>query len=181
MKLYTRGGDGGETGLSDGGRVPKDHVRVRAIGDVDELNAAIGVVAAGCPSDEMSERLLAVQSELFSLGAILANRRGGAGGPKLDASHLSRLEGWIDAASAATDPLEQFVLPGGTATAAALHVARAVCRRAERAVVTLMRDEQVDRFALIYLNRLSDLLFAWARLANHRQQVPDVPWNGAIP
>lgn len=176
MKLYTKTGDDGSTGLFGGLRVPKCDPRVAAYGDIDETNAAIGVVLAICADAEMTARMRIIQSDLFVAGAELATQDGHP--PPNAISHLqvATLEGWIDTACAETKPLRTFVLPGGTPTAAALHYARTVCRRAERAVVSLSHQQTVGENTIVYLNRLSDLLFAWARLANHRADMEDIPW-----
>jgi len=179
MKLYTKQGDDGETSLLGGQRVSKDNLRVTAYGEVDECNAVIGVAAAFCTDDELRGLLQHVQSDLFSLGAMLATPSSHQPAMVVADEDVARLEGWIDAAVAEVPPLQQFVLPGGAPTAAALHMARTVCRRAERAVVTLGESDRVEGVVIRYLNRLSDLLFAWARLANHRAGVADVPWAGA--
>ncbi|HET6765547.1 MAG TPA: cob(I)yrinic acid a,c-diamide adenosyltransferase [Longimicrobiaceae bacterium] len=185
MKIYTRTGDGGQTGLFGGGRVGKDDARVQAYGDVDELNSAIGLAivhaqAAGIA--DVAEGLLRVQADLFTVGANLATPRPEEGGragahvPELRDGSIDELERWIDASEEELPPLTSFVLPGGSPTAAALHLCRTVCRRAERNVVTLARTAIVGEEILRYLNRLSDLLFTLARLANVRAGVPDVPW-----
>ncbi len=179
MKLYTRTGDGGETSLHDGTRVSKDADRVEAYGAVDELNAAMGLAAIACESGDLRKRLRLVQDELFVIGADLATPAGSARkdkAPAISAEAAARLENWIDEATGAAPPLEKFVLPGGTELAARLHVARAVCRRAERTVVCLARGETVSETTVVYLNRLSDLLFAWARQANAESGVPDEEW-----
>lgn len=187
MKLYTRQGDDGGTVLFDGTRVRKDHPRVESYGLVDELNAHLGVAAAGAVARrgepgfiELQERLMQIQCELFSIGAELAtpmdskNRRRIV---PLSPEHARRLERWIDEASEAPPPLRSFVLPGGDPLAAQLHVCRTVCRRAERGVVTLAPAEPLNPEIVIYLNRLGDLLFAWARLVNHLSGQGDVPWK----
>jgi cob(I)alamin adenosyltransferase len=185
LKIYTRTGDDGETGLFGGQRVPKDHLRVDAYGDVDELNSVIGVAIAalaGEREEDLSRELRRIQGDLFVLGARLATPPLEEGGrenpwiPQLDSGRIAELESAIDAAETEIEPLKHFVLPGGSDAAAALHLARTVCRRAERRVVALARASAVDDEVLIYLNRLSDLLFTQARLANHRAGVPDVPW-----
>jgi cob(I)alamin adenosyltransferase len=181
MKIYTRTGDAGETGLFGGGRVPKDALRVEAYGEVDELNALLGWVRTLTRDDELNRRLGVLQADLFALGAHLATppareRRRRPELPPLPDGRPGEMEQWIDDADVQLPPLRHFVLPGGTPDAAALHVARTVCRRAERRVVALARAEDVEPSILVYLNRLSDLLFALARLANHRAGVPDTPW-----
>lgn len=178
MKLYTKGGDDGSTALFGGARVPKNNLRVAAYGDVDETNAAIGLaLAAGPdPDPDTAAALRHIQSDLFILGGELATPADKSPHVQLADAHIAQLERWIDEACAETPPLQNFVLPGGAPAAAALHLARTVCRRAERALVTLAQREPVRPAAVIYLNRLSDLLFALARRANHRQNVADIPW-----
>lgn len=183
MKIYTRTGDSGDTALFGGGRVPKDHHRVAAYGTVDELNAAVGMAVAVVGDDEVRERLGQVQHDLFALGANLAtvpardDRPRPKGLPALPLSRVARMEGWMDGADAELPPLRAFILPGGTAGAAALHFARTVCRRAEREVVRLAALEPVEQGVVVYLNRLSDLLFTFARLENHRSGVGDTEWR----
>jgi len=181
MKIYTKTGDKGETGLFGGGRVPKDHARVAAYGDVDELNSAIGVARAAAPADLFDDLLAGIQRDLFSLGGHLATPHPEKVKQALEKAELSPervalFEKTIDEADAELPPLKAFILPAGTPKAAALHLARAVCRRAERAVVGLAREEEVPELFVVYLNRLSDLLFALARLANHRAGKGDVTW-----
>lgn len=181
MKIYTKTGDAGETGLLGGGRVPKDHARVAAYGDVDELNAALGLTRALEPADAESDLLDAVQRDLFAIGGQLAAPEPGKVAKALakatiGEAEVSRLERAIDAAEAELPPLSHFVLPGGTPRAAALHLARTVCRRAERSVVALARADTVPPVILTYVNRLSDLLFVLARRANARAGRPDVTW-----
>ncbi len=179
MKLYTKTGDDGTTGLFGGGRVPKASARVEAYGTVDEANAAIGVARAA-PLDPVIDAVLArVQEDLFTLGAELAcvpGREDRLAMALLGSADIARLEAAIDDADAACQPLKSFVLPGGSPQAAALHVARTVSRRAERAVLA-MTDTPARREVVVYLNRLSDLLFALARRANVIAGVPDVPWQ----
>lgn len=185
MKIYTKTGDTGETGLYGGSRVSKDDARVEAYGAVDELNCALGAArAALAPDDSSLDALLGrVQSELFDLGAELATppeRMGtplGARVPLASEARIAALEAEIDRVEESLAPLKTFILPGGTPAAAALHVARGVCRRAERRVVALARADTVRPEVLRYLNRLSDLLFVLARYANHSTGVPDVPWT----
>lgn len=181
MKIYTRTGDDGTTGLFGGSRVKKGSLRVEAYGTVDETNAAIGRARVSLSSDhrDIDEVLARVQSDLFTLGAELATVPGKEAQLKmtlLGDDDASRLERAIDAAEEGLPPLRSFVLPGGTAAAADLHLARCVARRAERLLVSLAEDEPVRAACLIYLNRLSDLLFTLARRANHLAGVPDVPW-----
>jgi cob(I)alamin adenosyltransferase len=179
MKLYTKTGDDGTTGLFGGGRVPKASARVAAYGTVDETNAFLGVARAeGLPAS-MDEVLSHVQADLFALGAELAcvpGREARLATVPLGDADIERLERAIDDAVAACEPLKNFVLPGGSRAAAALHVARTVCRRAEREVLALT-DAPPRREIVVYLNRLSDLLFALARQANVIAGVPDVPWK----
>jgi cob(I)alamin adenosyltransferase len=182
MKIYTRTGDQGDTGLFGGGRVPKAHVRVEAYGTVDELNAVLGLCVDGIGPGKMAERLGRVQQDLFNLGASLATPGAEDGTaapthPPLPDSRVSEMEVWIDEATEETPELKSFILPGGTRGAALLHLARTVCRRAERAVVRLDQVEGCDPAVVRYLNRLSDLLFSLARLENHRNGVPDVLWQ----
>lgn len=182
MRIYTRRGDLGETDLIGAGRVPKDHPRVDAYGAVDELNAALGCAASLTAQADLRALLAGVQRALFSLGAYLATpeerHRAPAGIRAPADAEVTALEARIDALEAELAPLRHFVLPGGTPAAAAFHVARTVCRRAERCVVSLGRAEPLEPTAIRYLNRLSDLLFVLARAENHRAGVPDVEWEG---
>ena len=181
MKIYTRTGDRGETGLFGGGRVPKDHPRVAAYGDVDELNSAIGVARALEPAAVHDELLESVQRDLFSIGGHLATPdpdkvRKALARAELDEARTTAFERVMDDAEAELPPLRAFVLPAGTPKAAALHLARTVCRRAERSVIHLSHEADVPELFIVYLNRLSDLLFTLARLANHRAGSGDVVW-----
>ena len=181
-RIYTRTGDEGETGLFGGGRVAKSDIRVQAYGEVDELNAVLGWVLSRLPDaePELRERLALVQADLFALGAHLATPADAPSRrhlPPLPADRPSSFEEWIDRAEEELEPLRSFILPGGTEAGAALHLGRTVCRRAERAVVALSTEEEVEPEVLVYLNRLSDLLFDLARLVNHRAGVPETPWN----
>jgi cob(I)alamin adenosyltransferase len=218
MKLYTRTGDDGTTGLFGGQRVPKDHPRVAAYGDIDELNAALGLVASELSRlktdvmetprltsrqarpdhhDAQSARktgvasnspafldlaphiLTNLQSRLFDIGADLATPPGSKHESKvmrMTAAHVKEAEQWIDEIDAGNSPMKSFVLPGGTELASRLHLARTICRRAERSMVQLQRSEPITPAALIYINRVADLLFAMARRANADAGVPDVPW-----
>jgi cob(I)alamin adenosyltransferase len=180
LKIYTKTGDQGETSLLGGKRVPKDHPRVAAYGEVDELNAALGAVRARTRATDLERLLLGVQRDLFAIGARLADPTGrvASKGTKaaLSAVRLRRLERAIDTREARLPPLRAFVLPGGTPTAAALHLARAVCRRTERSVVRLGHEAEVDPRIGVYLNRLSDLLFVLARVENQRAGHADEVW-----
>lgn len=182
MKIYTRTGDSGRTGLFGGGRVPKDHLRVEAYGSVDELNAVIGRTLADVSDARVGERLRGIQQDLFSIGAVLARPPASEGRPTpatppVPVKRVPEMEGWIDSASDELGPLKNFIVPGGTAGAAALHHARTVCRRAERRVVSLAEQEEVEEGILRFLNRLSDLLFTFARLENLRAGREDVVWR----
>ena len=185
MKIYTRTGDAGETGLFAGGRVPKDHVRVEAYGEVDELNSVLGwaIVELARGDAQMATRLRRLQDDLFAIGAHLATPTavdGGSGSghlPPLPTGRIDEMERWMDAADETLPQLREFILPGGTEGAARLHITRAVCRRAERRVVTLSAVEPVDPTVIRYLNRLSDLLFTFARVANARAGEGDVKWE----
>jgi cob(I)alamin adenosyltransferase len=179
MKIYTRTGDDGTTGLFGGTRVSKADPRIECIGAIDELNAAIGL-ARCCADVAVSPWLAEVQNELFVVGARLAtpgDRGEGSRLPALAQGMIDRLEQQIDGAEAELTPLRQFILPGGGEAAARLHLARAVCRRAERLLVALASQQTVEPMTLTYVNRLSDWLFVLARLSNRRSGVPDVPWQ----
>ncbi len=180
-KIYTRTGDTGQTALFGGGRVWKDDPRVVAYGDVDELNAALGAVLACEPVEFERQVLESVQRDLFAIGGQLASPRPekvatALSKADLPGSRIADLEAAIDRATAELPALTAFVLPGGTMKGALLHVSRTVCRRAERSVVALARSEQVPDLLLVYLNRLSDLLFTLARLINHRSGAPESRW-----
>ena len=179
MTLYTGTGDRGETALVDGTRVSKSDQRVGAYGDVDELNATLGVALAAGLDSELAEIVMEVQRDLFALGAQLADPRARVtqrvAKTTLDEANVRRLEAWIDGLDADLPPLRRFVLPGGEPGGAALHLARVVCRRAERAIVALGVGAVPLEF-LQYVNRLSDLLFVLARTANHRHEVKEPEW-----
>ncbi|MBI1374224.1 MAG: cob(I)yrinic acid a,c-diamide adenosyltransferase [Phycisphaera sp.] len=180
MKLYTRQGDDGSTGLFGGQRVSKDALRVEAYGTVDELNSTLGLAAAACASDELSAIIDAIQPRLFDLGADLCTPADSPHADKIARiaeRHVDELERMIDATCAPLPPMKQFVLPGGCELSARLHVARCVCRRAERIIVSLDHAEPVGPNVVAYVNRLSDLLFAMARRANQLAGVEDVPWK----
>ncbi|MBI1908780.1 MAG: cob(I)yrinic acid a,c-diamide adenosyltransferase [Deltaproteobacteria bacterium] len=185
-KIYTKTGDQGETGLFGGRRVSKDHPRIEAYGTVDELNSFIGLVR------DFDPRLETVQNHLFDLGASLAapaDQKTKGASPKGDSPKAEKkaapvggteicfLEGWIDEVEGKLSPLKNFILPGGTVTAVRFHLARSVCRRAERRVISLKEKEGVLPEIIVYLNRLSDLLFVLAREANRREEVADIPWT----
>jgi cob(I)alamin adenosyltransferase len=179
VKIYTRTGDAGETGLFDGTRVSKADPRVEAYGHVDELNAVLGLACAMDLDDGLRAKVRLLQRDLFALGARLADPAERIADrvqkATLGAADTSRLEAWIDEAEQELAPLRRFVLPGGSPAAAALHLARTVCRRAERHIVLLGADA-VDHEILAFVNRLSDLLFVFARLANRRSGVADEEW-----
>ena len=182
MKIYTRTGDAGETGLFGGIRVGKDDARVEAYGTVDELNSCLGVARSLAPSAQTDASLLQIQSDLFTVGAELACAPGKEDKLRVTPvgeADIARLEGWIDRSEAPLEPLKNFVLPGGCPSAAELHRARTVCRRAERRTLTAGRSSPIRPEVVIYLNRLSDLLFVLARYENHRAQVADIPWYSA--
>jgi cob(I)alamin adenosyltransferase len=181
MKIYTKTGDAGETGLFGGGRVGKDDPRVEAYGDVDELNACIGVARSAEPLPRIDEVLVPIQRDLFSIGAILATpklekMREQLEKARVDDARIAQLEQAIDACETELEPLRSFIVPGGTPKAAALHIARTVCRRAERRVVHLRRQVAIPEVVIVYLNRLSDLLFTLARVANVRAGHGEVTW-----
>ncbi|MCC6223255.1 MAG: cob(I)yrinic acid a,c-diamide adenosyltransferase [Thermoleophilia bacterium] len=177
-RIYTRGGDSGETSLGDGTRAPKTDLRIEAYGTVDELNSALGLALAGCPAGDLRDSLELIQNELFDLGADLSVPPGG-GRERLRVSpeQVERLEQLCDRANEPLPPLTSFVLPGGCELAARLHVARTVCRRAERRAVALALAQEVSPAALAYLNRLSDLLFILARAANAQAGLPEPLWK----
>jgi cob(I)alamin adenosyltransferase len=179
MKIYTRTGDSGTTGLFGGGRVDKDAARVEAYGSVDELNACIGGARATLGVSELDQTLAAIQSDLLTLGAELGCVPGKESKLNLtliDAADTERLEAAIDAAEANLEPLKSFILPSGSPAAASLHLARTVCRRAERRVIAARHDGPVRDEVVRYLNRLSDLLFVLAREANRLAGLGDTPW-----
>ncbi len=181
MKIYTKTGDAGETGLFGGGRVPKDHSRVRAYGDVDELNSCLGVARATQPVHFFDDLLETIQRDLFALGGQLATPdpekvRKALEKAEITPARIEVFERIMDEADRELPELTAFVLPAGTPKAATLHLARTVCRRAERNVVKLSHEAEVPDLFVIYLNRLSDLLFTLARLANHREGAGDVTW-----
>jgi cob(I)alamin adenosyltransferase len=179
-KIYTRAGDQGSTSLGGGRRAPKDAPRIAAYGTVDELNACLGAALASGLTARVAAELARVQNELFHLGADLCTPEEDKErypGPRLEARHVAQLEATMDELTAQLGPLENFVLPGGAPGAALLHVARTVCRRAEREVVALARAEAVGEQVLPYLNRLSDALFVLARGENRERGVPEPLWQ----
>jgi cob(I)alamin adenosyltransferase len=172
-KITTRTGDDGSTGLGDGSRTPKNHARIEVLGNVDELNSALGALLAEPMAKNIFAKLRIVQNHLFDLGgelSIPAHRM-------LRESHLMHLDEGIAQFNAGLPPLKEFILPGGCRAAALCHIARTVCRRAERSVVTLAQADDVSPLAVHYLNRLSDLLFILARVLNHNAGVPDTLWQ----
>lgn len=180
MKIYTRTGDAGDTGLFGGGRVAKTHPRVEAYGDVDELNAAIGLARAIELMPRVDEVLVPLQRDLFAIGALLATpdldkMKKQLEKANIDERRIRELEHAIDEGDQELEPLKAFIVPGGAPKAAALHVARTVCRRAERRVIALQGDE-IPPIVVVYLNRLSDLLFTLARVANRRAGAGEVTW-----
>lgn len=178
MKIYTKTGDQGETGLFGGPRVFKDDPRICAYGDIDELNAALGVARAAGPSDDVDNILAQLQNQLFVVGAELATPEPEGKVPTVQDADIARLERWIDECDAHLPTLKNFILPGGSAVGAALHLARAISRRAERNIVSFARsgDGLVSSRMLAYINRLTDLLFVLARFANYEAEEGDVPW-----
>ncbi len=178
-KLYTKTGDGGETSLGDGTRVSKDHPRVAACGELDELSAILGWCRSAGGGEAIVSRVERIQRQLLSLGAELATPAESGQADRIAAASAEqrrRLERWIDEATEGLQPLKRLVLCGGTELSCRLHLARTCCRRAERAVVALARSAAVRPEVIVYLNRLSDLLFVWARRANHEAGCPDVTW-----
>lgn len=181
MKIYTKTGDEGLTGLFGGGRVSKDDPRVEAYGDVDELNASLGFARAVEMMPRIDEVLVPIQRDLFSLGALLATpdrekMHDHLAKAQIDDGRIRELEQAIDTCDKELEPLRAFIVPGGTPKAAALHVARTVCRRAERRVIHLQNEVEIPQIVVVYLNRLSDLLFTLARVANTRAGAGEVTW-----
>jgi cob(I)alamin adenosyltransferase len=183
VKIYTRTGDSGETGLFDGTRVSKSDARVATYGDVDELNAWLGFARSRMDDrSDVAAMLVQIQRDLLALGARLADprRKIAERVTKVDigAESIARLEGWIDTLDSTLPPLRRFILAGGSDAGSALHVARTVCRRAERAIVALRASgaHAVDADLIVYVNRLSDLLFVMARVVNRRAEVPEIEW-----
>jgi len=179
-KIYTRGGDDGSTGLGGGQRVPKHSLRIEAYGTVDELNSTIGVALAGGLAPEIERALGRIQNELFHLGSDLCFLDEDAkriGIPRIEERHVAELEAMLDAMSEKLGPLENFILPGGSEGAARLHLARTICRRAERAATELAQEETIGAWVLRYLNRLSDALFVMARYENRHRGTSEVYWD----
>ena len=180
MKIYTKTGDRGDTSLFGGQRVPKDALRIEAYGTVDELNSVLGLVRADNSDAEIDRILEEIQNALFELGADLATPQSVEKGnvKRIESRDVQSLERVLDDLEKHLKPLRNFILPGGSPVAARIHFARTVCRRAERAVVRLSRNEDIGDTVTVYLNRLSDLLFVLARYANHRATIPEVRWRG---
>jgi cob(I)alamin adenosyltransferase len=182
-RIYTRTGDGGDTGLFGGGRVPKSHARVEAYGAVDELNAQLGLAVGSIGDAVLRDRIHVLQSDLFTIGAHLATPpavdrpKARSHLPELPAGRSPEIEAWIDEMEAGLEPLKSFILPGGCPAAAALHVCRTVCRRAERRVVALSATDTVDASILVLLNRISDFLFVAARSENRAAGVEEPRWD----
>lgn len=179
MKIYTKTGDEGQTALFDGTRVSKTHLRIVAYGEVDELNSVLGCAVSQCADKDLRHKLQEIQRDLFAAGARLANPSDKRQKDKSDfgPEKASLLEGWIDTFATELAAMRNFILPGGHPAAGLLHLARCTCRRAERAALTLKeRGEVVSSDILIYLNRLSDVLFVMARIANKRAGIEDIPW-----
>ena len=172
-KIYTKTGDKGETGLFGGVRVPKDSLRMEVIGSLDEMNAMLGVCRSLGEPDKLKKILHQLQRELFDLGAELSGSK-----PLLTEDHVTHLENWIDEMDAELDPLQNFILPGGGKLGSTLHLARTICRRAERKLVSLSQKEDVSEVVMKYVNRLSDLLFMMARYANKLEGVDEEQWSG---
>lgn len=179
-KVYTRTGDDGTTGLGTGARISKTSLRIEAYGTVDELSACIGLALAQQPVTELVESLRRIQNELFHLGADLCIPEADKQrypGPRVEARHVAALEQLMDKLSESLPPLENFILPGGSAAAAGLHVARTICRRAERIIIALSQEEPVGAQVIPYINRLSDALFVMARFQNRQMGVDDPLWD----
>lgn len=179
-RVYTRSGDDGTTGLGGGQRVPKDSLRIETYGTVDELNSTIGAAVASGLDERLARAFETIQNDLFHLGSdlcILEEDKTRLTVPRVEPRHVAALEALMDELQAVLTPLENFILPGGTPGAAHLHVARCVCRRAERLAVTLARQEAIGDHVICYLNRLGDALFVMSRYENARKGAPDVMWN----
>jgi cob(I)alamin adenosyltransferase len=172
-KIYTRTGDAGTTGLGDGARVAKDSLRVAAMGDVDELNSVIGIMQTEALGANIHEVLQAIQHDLFDMGGEICM----PGYAMIKAERVTALEAQLDEWNDTLTALKEFILPGGSRAAAYCHLARTVCRRAERAMTTLNNQEKITEISLQYINRLSDLLFVLCRILNKNAGMPDVLWN----
>ncbi len=183
MKIYTKTGDKGDTSLFGGQRVPKDALRIEAYGTIDELNAVLGCALAENADSNLNEMLRQVQNQLFVLGADLATPHSTVEGTvrRIAAADSVVLEGFIDRCQTSLQPLNNFIIPGGSLTASFLHLARTVCRRAERIVVRLSRNEQIGEEVIVFLNRLSDLLFVLSRFMNQKAGLRETQWNAAGP
>lgn len=180
MKIYTRKGDGGETGLIGGTRVPKDHVRIEAYGTIDEANSSIGVLRDQDGVDEANNaRLVEIQEELFTIGSHLANdpEKSQMQLPDLNPELIEKLESWMDEMNDNLPPMTNFILPGGQIAASHCHMARCICRRAERATITLSRSSEIENGIVSFLNRLSDYLFVLARYLSHELKGIETPWK----
>jgi len=178
MKIYTKTGDKGETGLLGGERIGKDSIRINAYGTVDECNSVLGIIRTYELDKELDGMLEHIQNRLFIVGADLATPGDKQPKiPRISKSEIKQLEKWIDRMEKSLPPLKNFILPGGARAGAFLHLARTICRRAERWSVALLRDEPAAATAAIYLNRLSDFLFVAARWANHQAEIPDIIWD----
>jgi cob(I)alamin adenosyltransferase len=179
MKIYTKTGDSGETSLFTGGRVRKSDIRVEAYGTVDELNSVLGLVRAHGVPEPAETWLETVQNDLFALGADLSTPLDSTASwlVRMEAPAVERLESWIDQMDTELPPLKNFVLPGGTPAAATLHIARTVCRRAERITVQLAEEQPINNIGLVYLNRLSDMLFTLARWVNLKAGISETKWS----
>jgi cob(I)alamin adenosyltransferase len=181
MRIYTKTGDKGSTSLFGGKRTTKDSLRIEAYGTVDEFNSALGIARALNPQMDLDEIIESLQNDLFVLGADLATPLGtrSSNVQRIQSDHITDLEHTIDKLDARLQPLSSFVLPGGSQLASQLHLARTICRRAERFVVKLSRKEKIGHLCIVYLNRLSDLLFVMARFANHTDGRQETPWKAS--
>ena len=182
MKIYTKKGDSGTTQLIGGTRVPKSSMRIEAYGTMDELNSYIGLIRDQEIADQQIQQLLEIQDRLFTIGSILATDESGTKMklPSLVASDISTLENWIDQMDETLEPMRSFVLPGGHTTVSYCHIARCVCRRGERIIVDLNKDETIDPMILKYINRLSDYLFVLSRKLTSDLNAPETPWKARL-
>lgn len=180
MKIYTKTGDQGQTSLWGGKRVNKDSLRVESYGTVDECNAVLGLAAASESDSDLIKFIYEIQNQLFVLGSDLASEKESAQIPRINQEHIEWLESYIDQLELRLPALTQFILPGGNVSSAYLHFARTICRRAERVVVSLQEQEQINPLTITYLNRLSDCLFVMARTANHSKGLTDVLWQNPL-